>query len=381
MSDRMKDGIIQRGAGWSYVVREVDPETGKSKPRWVSGFPTRTAAKKARDEARNAVNRGTYVAPQSLTVADWLRTWITAHEVQLKPSTAHTYRLNIERYLVPRIGHQRVQSLSPSQLSIVFRTMAESGGKDGKPLSGRTVDFARAVLRRAMQDAVLERIVEVNPVIGTKRPRQLKPKHNTWTGPQLQTFLDRVEDDRLSPLWELAAATGMRRGELLGLRWGDVDFETAVLSVDRSTTQIRNDRVTTTPKNHERRRVQIDARTVATLRAWRKAQAEERLQWGAAYEDTEGLLFTRENGSPMLPNYVTKLFGKRQTTTDLPKLTVHEIRHTHATILLRAGVPVHIVAKRLGHKDPSVTLNVYADVIPEDDGHAVDAFTQAVWGA
>ncbi|MCW2496579.1 tyrosine-type recombinase/integrase [Jatrophihabitans sp.] len=381
MTEKMRDGIIQRGKTWSYVVREKDPATGKTKPRWVGGFPTRTAAKRARDEARNAVNRGTYVAPQTLTVADWLSTWISAHEVELKPSTADTYRKNIDRYLIPTIGHERVQALSPSHLSIVFRKMAESGGQGGKPLSGRTVDFARAVLRRAMQDAILERIIEVNPVVGTKRPRQVKPKHTTWTGSQLQTFLDQVQDDRLFPLWALASATGMRRGELCGLQWDDVDLEAAVVSIERSTTQIGNDRVTSTPKNHERRRVQIDARTVATLRTWRKAQAEERLQWGAAYEDTEGLMFTRENGTPILPNYVTKLFGKRQTSAGLARLTVHELRHTHATILLRAGVPVHIVAKRLGHKDPSVTLNVYADVIPEDDGYAVDTFTQAVWGA
>jgi integrase len=377
----MKDGIVQRGKTWSYVVREKDAGTGKSKPRWVGGFPTRTAAKKARDEARNAVNRGTHVAPQTLTVAAWLRTWIEAHEVELKPSAAHTYRAQIDRYLIPTIGHERVQALSPSQLSIVFRKMAESGGQDGKPLSGRTVDFARAVLRRAMQDALLERIVEVNPVVGTKRPRQTKPKHTTWTGAQLQSFLDLVADDRLFPLWALAAATGMRRGELCGLRWGDIDLDGAVVSIERSTTQIGKDRVTSTPKNHERRRVQVDARTVAALRTWRKAQAEERLQWGAAYLDTEGWLFTREDGSPVLPNYITKLFSNRQATEGLPRLTVHELRHTHATILLRAGVPVHIVAKRLGHKDPSVTLNVYADVIPEDDGYAVDTFSQAVWGA
>ncbi|HMM96719.1 site-specific integrase [Phycicoccus sp.] len=377
----MKDGIIQRGATWSYVVRERDPQTGKSRPRWVGGFPTRKAAREARDAARHATHRGTYVAPRNLTVGEYLDEWIRSHEVELKPSTAKSYRDNIERYLRPRLGHERLQALSPSRLSVVFRELYEAGGHGGKPLSPRTVEFARAVLRRALQDAVLDRHLEVNPVVGTKRPRTVKPKHTTWTGAQLRTFLEQLDDDRWSPLWELAAGTGMRRGELLALRWGDVDLEGGLARVERSVTQVSQDRIYGTPKNHERREVTLDAHLVASLRAWRKVQLAERLAWGEAYRGDEDLVFTWEDGRPVLPDYVTRLFAKASSGLEVPRLKLHELRHTHATLLLRAGVPVHVVAKRLGHKDPSVTLNVYADAIPDDDGRAVDTFTKAVWGA
>src|SRR4051794_30879380 len=123
-------------------------------------------------------------------------------------------------------------------------------------------------------------------------------------------------------------------------------------------------------------KVALDAHLVATLRTWRTRQAEERLAWGAAYEDAEGLVFTWENGRPLLPDFVSKLFQKVQVRLELRRLT---LRHTHATILLRSGVPVHIVSKRFGHKDLSGTLNVYADVIPDDDTSAVDMFSKAVW--
>jgi integrase len=377
----MRDGVIKRGATWSYVVREKDPATGKTRPRWYGGFPTRREAKEARDAARTAVHRGTYVAPQDMTVKAYLERWINGHSVELKPSTAKSYRDKIRVYLVPTIGHERVQSLSPSRLSVVFREMQEQGGAHGKPVSPRTVEFARAVLRRALNDAVVDRLIEVNPVVGSKTPKKDgKPRHSTWTGDQVQSFLECTARARLAPMWQLAAATGMRRGELMALTWQHVDLDTGIVSVERSTAQLGNELVTTTPKNHERRKVQLDRHTVAALRAWRKQQAQERLAWGAAYEDTEGVVFTQENGSRLSPNAVSKAFLRAQAGLELPRITIHSLRHSHATILLRDRVPVHIVAKRLGHKDPSVTLNVYADVIPDDDTSAVDVFSKAVWG-
>jgi integrase len=381
MSERMRGGVIKRGATWSYVVREKDPATGKTRPRWVGGFPTQKAAKAARVAASNAVNVGSYVAPQDLTVGAYLDRWLDGHSVELKPSTAASYRAKIDLYLVPAIGEEKVQQLTPGRLSVVWKQLGESGGKGGRPVSVRTVEFARAVLRRAMNDAVVDRVVLVNPVIGSKMPkRDGKPQHITWTGAQVAEFLEAVEGSRWSPLWQLLAATGTRRGEACALKWSHIDLEAGIVSVEQSTTQLGQRRVTTTPKNHERRKINIDPRTIAVLRAWRKQQAAERLQWGPAYVDT-GLLFTWQDGTPVLPDYLSKAFVKLQAGLGLPRLVLHGLRHSHATIMLRDGVPVHIVAKRLGHKDPSVTLNVYADCIPDDDESAVDVFSRAVWGA
>lgn len=386
MTEKMRDGIIKRGAGYSYVIRERDPQTGKSKPRWVSGFPTRKAAKEARDGARHSVNSGTYVAPQNMSVAAWLDLWLEGHQVELKPSTVKTYEDKIRLYLKPTIGHERVQGLSPSRLSSVWRELQATGGKHGKPVSRRTVEFARAVLRKSLEDAIVERVLQVNPVVGSKMAkRDGKPQHTTWTGAQLASFLGLVAEDRWRPMWQTFASTGMRRGEVAGLRWAEVDLDAGTIAVERSTTQLGQQRVTTTPKNHERRTVAIDQELVAELRAWKVQQAAERLAFGPAYADVEGLVFTWQDGRPVMPDYITKTFDRIQkatvSTPALPRLVVHELRHSHATILLRAGVPVHIVSKRIGHKDPSVTLNVYADVIPDDDTSAVDVFSKVVWGA
>jgi integrase len=315
-------------------------------------------------------------------VGEYLDRWIDAHEVGLKPSTAISYRANVNRYLRPALGHERLQSLSPSRLSVLFRDLYEHGGKDGAPLSPRTVEFARAVLRRALQDAVVDRLIEVNPVIGTKRPRTVKPKHTTWTATQLRTFLAQLDEEhRWTPLWELAAGTGMRRGELLALRWSDLDLDHGLIRVDRSVMQISGTRNYGTPKNHERREVALDDHLVSTLRAWRTKKVAERLMLGESYLDGEDIVFTWQDGRPVPPDYVTSVFGRLTADLEVPRITFHSLRHTHATLLLREGVPVHVVAKRLGHKDPSVTLSVYADAIPDDDNRAVETFTKAVWGS
>jgi len=265
---------------------------------------------------------------------------------------------------------------------VLFRDLYEHGGKDGAPLSPRTVEFARAVLRRALQDAVVDRLIEVNPVIGTKRPRTVKPKHTTWTATQLRTFLAQLDEEhRWTPLWELAAGTGMRRGELLALRWSDLDLDHGLIRVDRSVMQISGTRNYGTPKNHERREVALDDHLVSTLRAWRTKKVAERLMLGESYLDGEDIVFTWQDGRPVPPDYVTSVFGRLTADLEVPRITFHSLRHTHATLLLREGVPVHVVAKRLGHKDPSVTLSVYADAIPDDDNRAVETFTKAVWGS
>ena len=147
---------------------------------------------------------------------------------------AGRYRDNIERYLRPRIGRERLQSLSPERLSLLFKDLYEKGGKDGKPLSPRTVEFARAVLRRALQDAVLDRH-RGEPRRGHRAASPpVKPKRTTWTGAQLRTFLAELEEGhRWTWLWELAAGTGMRRGELLALRSSEVDLDAGVIRVER----------------------------------------------------------------------------------------------------------------------------------------------------
>lgn len=300
--------------------------------------------------------------------------------MQLKPSTVASYRLKIDSYLKPTLGKMPVQKLSPTKLSKVFKGLAEHGGKDGNPLSARSVQYARAILRKAMNDAVVARIITVNPCTGSKTPFVPKPPQVTWDTAQQRTFLDAAKVGRWWPLWVIALGTGMRRGEMIALDWDHVDLAKATVSVQRSALEIGKDLVTSDTKTHESRTVALDATTAAVLRAWRSRQVTERLEAGTAWQDTGGHVFTWPDGTRLLPDYATHAFIAAQKGLGLPRMTLHGCRHTHATTLLRAGIPVHVVSKRLGHRNASVTLNVYADAVPHDDDKAVQAYTDAVWG-
>ncbi|HZL06129.1 MAG TPA: site-specific integrase, partial [Coriobacteriia bacterium] len=218
---------MQRGSTWSFVIRVVDPETGRSRPRWVGGFATERDAKTARDDARVKARRRQYVDRSRLTVAAYLSQWLDDHEVEVKPQTMASYRDVVARYVVPRLGHVRLQGLRPAALTKLYRDLRETGGVRGTGLSPRTVDYVHAVLRKAFNDAVrVDQILASNPAERAKRPRRVAAAaREVWTREQLLAFLKSAESHRLYPFFHLAAYSGARRGELLNLRWTDVDLD------------------------------------------------------------------------------------------------------------------------------------------------------------
>jgi integrase len=386
---RLRDGVIQRGGSWSYVIRVPDPATGVSKPRWVGGFATEEDAKAARDEARVRARRGEYVNRSTSTVAGYLAEWVEAHASTVKPKTFAGYRHDIDHYIVPRIGRMRLQALRPAVISKLYRDLAEHGGQDGQPLAATTVSHIHRTLRKALADAVqVEQILAINPAARSKRPRSHAAEPTqVWTAEQLDSFLTAARSHRLFAFYRLAAYTGARRGELLYLRWHAIDLGAAEITFGGSTAVVRGQRVEGTTKGGRSRTVSIDSETVAILREHCRQQAAERLSAGSAWNDSGGLVFTSRWGEPLYPDTVSALMTKlinahnRSVTprpAPLPHARLHELRHLHATTLLLAGVPVHIVAARLGHADPAVTLRIYSHVLREHAAGVGDIFAQAV---
>ena len=390
-SPKLRDGVMKRGSTWYYVIRVRDPETGESKPKWVGGFATEDEAKAARDEARVKARRGEYVDRNAISVGEYLDEWIEAHAVEIKPKTLKDYKYIIDRYVKPHIGGQKLQAVRPATITKLYRDLMAGGGKNGRQLSPRTIDYVHAVLRKAFRDAVeVDQVLASNPVERAKRPRRTPAEPGTvWTAEQLRTFLAVARQHRLFAFFHLAAYTGARRGELLNLRWSDVDLDACEITITGSAAFIDGERIEGTTKTGRTRVVSIDEGTVRVLKEHRRQQAADKLLAGEQWRGTDDHVFTTGWGDPIHPDTVSSLMrlliksynnpkDGPKPAEPLPRARLHDLRHIHATTLLLAGVPVHVVAARLGHVDPSVTLRVYAHVIRAAEASAAEIFAKAI---
>ena len=386
----MTNGVLKRGAVWYYVVNTFDPTTGKPKTVMKSAGKgaTKEDAKRLKREAEGKVSSGMYVAPVKLTVSEYLDRWLIDIRPTIKGKTYSGYEQNVRNYLKPALGKFQLQALKPNMLGRAFADLAEHGGRGGGELSTHTVDGARRVLRKALNDAVTDAHISTNPVMLAKMPKSrtvASDEIRILTPTQLRGVLAKIEGHRLFALFHLAAFTGMRRGECVGLRWRDLDLDAAEVTVRVNVTRGGGERHHTTPKSGKPRIVALDSGTVAVLKAHRRRQAAERLKAGSAWLGGDGdWLFTTARGEHVAPEYPSRLWFTtvRDVLTDLPAGQTfprfHDLRHTHATTLLKAGVPAYQVAARLGHADATVTLKMYAHYMPEDGRHLGNAFAAAL---
>lgn len=379
------------GTRWLICYGVTDPATGKRRQKLQRGFKNERAAGTALRSKLVKVDRGEHVEPSKRPVRDYLREWCDG--LRNEASTIASYRRNLEQHVMPRIGATPLANVTGVQLTAMYRELEAGGRRDGKAcgLSARTVRYVHTIVHRALKDAVEADLLIVNPADRAKppSPRQAKaPEMQTWSAEQLRAFLDWSEkNDDLAAAWRLLAMTGMRRGEALGLRWGDVDFDNATVSVRRSTGLVR-DRgtatvVTTVPKTSKARVIDLDEQTLGALRSHRASRAS--LSLLLARDDA--LVIANPDGTVRHPERFSREFARRLARCRdklgedaLPVIRLHDLRHTHATILLRAGVHPKIVSERLGHAKVSITLDVYSHAVPSLQREAATKLAALVYG-
>jgi len=266
-----------------------------------------------------------------------------------------------------------------------YAELAQSDRKDGqRGLSARTIRHVHACLHKACKDAVRWGRLSRNPLDAADPPKingEGAHEMKTWTAEQLKAFLAAVKDDRLAALWHTIAMTGMRRGEALGLRWSDVDLEAGRLAVRRALIPDGRDVIISEPKTAKGRRViALDAGTVEVLKGQAARQLAEQQQWGAAWTDT-GLVFTAENGEALDPESVSRYWRQTVKRSLLPPIRLHDLRHTHATLALQAGIHPKVVSERLGHATVSITLDTYSHAIPALQEEAAALIAELVFAA
>lgn len=371
-SGEQKDGIAKRGSSYSYIIRVKDPETGISKQKWISGFATKEEAKSARDKARTEARTGVFVSPTKVTVQEHFEAWWEIKKEKVKPTTAENYRFLLDRYILPKFGSQLLKDLTSVKIEKMLINLIQDRSES-------TVRLVSIVLAQGLERAVKDRLLPLNPAKGIERPKGKKRIVTPYTSGELRKLLEELENHRLFAYFRLLAYTGGRRGEILALRWSDLDFEKATLAISKNRTRIGKTVIEqdSTKGGDGKRIVQLDSETLRLVKDHRRRQIEERMKAGSLWQEAN-YIFTQENGLPLDPSTPYQLFKRTAKKLGLRSESLHSIRHLHATELLNSGAGVHLVKDRLGHSDISTTLRIYAHIRPEQKQEVADLFARAI---
>jgi len=373
--------ITRRGkSSWrlKYEGAERDPATGKRVTRYATVRGTKKDAQTELTRLLDEIRTGTAVEPSTLTLAAYLRSWLDS-DSSLSPKTIERYRQLTEQQIIPNLGAALLQKLRPAQVHDWHGLLLKCGGKDGRPLSARTVGHAHRVLRRGLERALRLEIVGRNVAAALRPPKVEAAEVAILSLAEIGGVLDRLADHPLYPITVLALGTGMRRGEICGLAWAFLDLEGATVRVERSMEETAAGLRFKAPKTRAgRRRISLPPNAVEALRAHRRHQKQQRLLLGLGRAAADDLVFTLADGSPYPPDKLSRDWANVVRYRRLPRVMFHSLRHAHASALIAAGLDVMAVSRRLGHSSPAITLGVYAHLFETKDDAAAAAIEAAM---
>ena len=365
----MRGNITKRGRNSWQLKFDVPSADGKRKQRNVTVRGTRQEAQKELTRLLGLADAGTLPDPSNATIAEYVDAWFaSAHEQS--PKTLERYRELAKRQIVPHLGGHKLQQLKPEHVQ------QWHGALIGIGLAPRTIGHAHRLLRLVLACAVKNGTLTRNVATVHRPPKVEDEEIEILSADQIADVRAALQGHTLLPLVELALATGMRRGELLGVQWGDIDLDACTLRVERSLEETGAGLRLKSPKTKRgRRNITLPPETVAMLRVHKVQQMELRFALGMGKPDDDTLVFSDVEGHLLKPHTVSRAWRRVVAAKKLPAVTFHALRHTHVSVLIRAGVDILTISRRLGHTKAAITLDIYGHLIGGADEAAADAIS------
>jgi integrase len=360
--------IRQRSTG-SFEIRYslgTDPATGKRRIVTTTVKGNRRTAEKELRRLLRTLDTGEHVDPTRMTVRGWLVTWLGAVGTEISPKSHERYSEIVENFLVPALGNLPLVKLAPSHIQEAYNKWATGGRRDGKEggLSALTRRYIHSIIRLALSRAVEQQLLARNPADAFKKrlPKVERKGMTTLTAEQSACLLEAIRETSVYWPTLIALSTGMRRGEILALRWTNVDLDRGVARVVESLEQTKAGLRFKAPKTEKTRAITLPAFAVGELRQLKRQQAEKMLSLGVR-QTGQSLVCARSDGEPLQPRSLTHEFAKQVSRVkELPRVRFHDVRHSHATQLLLSGVHPKVAQERLGHSTITTTLDLYSHV-------------------
>jgi integrase len=349
--------------------------SGKRRIATATFRGTFTEAQKELRARLRAVDEGKHIGPSRETVGQFFDRWLDTL-VNLSPKSMERYSELVRLHVKPHIGETNLQRLQPLDLAELYIKLLKGG------LGASTVSYVHRVIHKGLRQAKTWKAIQDNPAAETMPPKAERKEIEILAPAAVTVLLDGLKDRDIYRIVLTALGTGMRRGEILALRWKDVDLarnDRAQISVERSLEQTKAGGLRLKPPKtkHGRRRIALPDYLVAELRSHWRAQQEQRLQLGLGKMPDDGLMFGEVTGDPRKPNSLTTEWRRLVKAIDVPKVSFHALRHTHASQLIASGMDVLTISRRLGHSSPMVTLNIYGHLFPDSDEKAARALDAA----
>jgi integrase len=377
----MKGHIRERSPGHYAVILDLaDPATGKRRRKWHSFTGTKREAQIECARLIAQLQGGFYAEPSRVTVAEFLNRWLEHIRPQIAPKSHERYSEIARKNIAPLLGKVALTKLTPIAISKAYANALTSGRRNGKGgLSPRTVHHMHRILKQALGQAVRWQMLTRNPADATDPPKVERKRLETYDIAQTASLIEALRGSRMFVPTILAVLCGLRRGEILALRWRNVDLTAGALSVVESAEQTKTGVRYKEPKSGRGRNVALPETAIQELKAWRVRQAEELFRVGERASQ-ETFVVTQADGTPIQPRSLTHEWVRLLSKTSLPRIRFHDLRHAHATHLLASGVHPKVASERLGHSKVGITLDLYSHVMPgmqEDAAARVDAALQA----